>query len=257
MNDFSQDANCKALWRLESGALTVDSKGTNTLTNIGVDEDAVNFKEGAGSGFWVKADANRLYVTEANMDADFPMRSDAVHTDFSFADWIKLTATGLEQYILCKTGAAGSRQFVLYVFTDDHVTLAVSADGTNYTHYAHASALAADTWYHVAVTHKDSDDAYRIRIWDDTAGAILGVDKTGTSITPALVAGNFYLGYPSSGSTLGGNEDEVVAFDDVLTVGEIDQIRAGTYGGGAPGQTVLDYERKTRGVNRGVCRGAA
>lgn len=29
-NNFTADPNCKALWRFENGALTVDSKGTNT-----------------------------------------------------------------------------------------------------------------------------------------------------------------------------------------------------------------------------------
>ena len=35
-NDFSSDSNCVALWRFESGALTADSIGTNTLTNSNV-----------------------------------------------------------------------------------------------------------------------------------------------------------------------------------------------------------------------------
>ena len=256
-NDFSADANCKALCRLEAGALTADSKGGNTLANSSVAEDAADYKEGACSGLFSRAFAARMLIADADTDADFPLRSDAATTSFSFAVWIKLTAVNLTQYILCKTGSAPARQMVLYVDSANKVTLSVSADGTNFTSYAHASSLAADTWYHIAVTHNDADHAYRIRIWDDTAGAILGVDKTGTSVHPYLAAGGFYLGYPSSSLTIGGNEDEVVALNDVLSVSEIDEIRAGTYSGGAPSQTVLDYERKTRGVARGVCRGAA
>jgi hypothetical protein len=232
-NDFSLDANCKALWRLESGALTADSKGGNTLTNVGVAEDLVNFKEGACSGFFVQADGDRLYRADAGLDAGFPLRSDAATTSFSFAKWIKLTAIGLTQYILCKTGAAGSRQMIIMVDSTNKVNLLVSVDGTAWAYYIHASALAANTWYHIAVTHNDADHAYRIRIWDDTAGAILGVDKTGNTVHPFLSAATFYLGYSSTILTLGGNEDEVVAFNDVLSVAEIDAIRAGTYGGGA------------------------
>ena len=49
-NDFTNDANCKALWNFDDGALTTDSKGTNTLTNSGVTADTVDFKEGNASG---------------------------------------------------------------------------------------------------------------------------------------------------------------------------------------------------------------
>ena len=256
-NDFSGDANCKALWRLESGALTADSKGGNTLSNSGVAEDTVNFKEGACSGYFYRAEVDRMLIADANLDAGFPLRSDAADTTFSFAVWVKLDEIGINQYILLKSGSAGTRQMMLVIDSANKVTLYVSVDGTAWSGYAHASALAVDTWYHIAVTHNHADHAYRIRIWDDTAGAILGVDKTGNTVNPFLTNASFYLSYPSVSLAIGGNEDEIVAFNDVLSVAEIDDIRAGTYSGGAPSQTVLDYERKTRGVNRGVCRGAA
>lgn len=245
-NDFSADANCKALWRLESGALTVDSKGGNTLTNQGVDEDLVNFKEGACSGFFVRASIDRMTIADADLDAGFPLKSDAAHTSFSFVGWIKLTATGLYQYILNKYNSS----LILQVDNANKVTLSLY-DGA-WRAYVHGSALAADTWYHFAVTHNDADNAYRIRIWDDTAGAILGVDKTGIAVTPNLGNANFTLG-TSATSAFGGNEDEVVAFNDVLSVDEIDAIRAGTYGGGAPPVVVKKLVRdRTRGsyVNR-------
>ena len=235
-NNFSLDANCKALWRLESGALTADSKGGNTLMNLGVSEDLVNFKEGACSGLFIRSESDRMYRSDAGLDAGFPLRSDAATTSFSFTKWIKLTAIGLSQYILCKTGSAGQRQMIIMVDSNNKVNLLVSVDGTAWAYYIHASALAANIWYHVAVTHNDADHAYRIRIWDDTAGAILGVDKTGNTVHPFLSAATFYLGYSSSTLTLGGNLDEVVVFNDVLSVAEIDEIRAGTYG--ASGITV-------------------
>jgi len=219
---------------LESGALTVDSKGGNTLTNNGVAEDLINFKQGACSGLFVRADADRMYRGDASLNAGFPLRSNAATTSFSFAKWIKLTAIGLTQYILCKTGAAGTRQMIIMVDSTNKVNLLVSVDGTAWAYYIHDSVLAANTWYHIGVTHNHDDHAYRIRIWDDTAGAILGVDKTGNTVHPFLSAASFYLGYSSTILTLGGNEDEVAAFNDVLSVAEIDAIRQGTYGGGAP-----------------------
>jgi hypothetical protein len=41
-NDFSSDVNCKALWKMDSAALTTDSKSTNILTNVGVAADTTN-----------------------------------------------------------------------------------------------------------------------------------------------------------------------------------------------------------------------
>jgi hypothetical protein len=240
-NDFSGDSNCVALWRLESVALPADSKGGNDLTNSGVDEDLVNFKEGACSGLFIRANGDRMIIADADTDAGFPLRSNAANTTFSFAKWIKMTAIGLSQYILCKTGAAGLRQMMIMVDSANKVNLLVSVDGTAWAYYVHASVLAANTWYHVAVTHNHADHAYRIRIWDDTAGAILGVDKTGNTVHPFLSSANFYLGYSSTILTLGGNEDEVVAFNDVLSVAEIDAIRAGTYG--APAAVVKKIVR--------------
>lgn len=257
-NDFSADANCRALWNLESGALTTDSKSTNTLTNVGVDEDLVKFKQGSCSGRFIRANADRMYRTDANLSAGFPLKSGAADKSFSFAFWVYFDAIDLTQYILCKTGSVPDRCLIVMFDTTEKMNILISADGTNWNYYIHATALVAGRWYHVGITYDgNNDDSYRIRIWDDTAGAIVGVDKTGIASDICIAAGNLYLGYSSTVLTLGGNLDEVVVFNDVLSVAEIDAIRAGTFGGGAPSQTVLDYERKTRGVNRGVCRGAA
>ena len=258
-NDFSQDSNCKALWNFESGAVPflADSKGTNTiLHNYGVAEDTNNYKQGSCSAFFVKAESDRMLLQDTELDAGFPLRSDAEHTTFSFAFWIRLTAIDTVHNFLTK-GTGGAVECVkISVDSSNHMDLAVSANGSAYSHYVHASVLADAIWYHCVVTHNDADDAYRIRIWDDDAQEILGSDKTGNTVTPFLGDGNFILGYANT-TTLDGNLDEFISFDDVLTVDEIDQISAGTYGGAPPSQTVLDYERKTRGVARGVCRGAA
>jgi len=233
-NDFSADGNCKALWNLESGALTTDSKGTNTLANTGVAEDLVNFKQGACSGLFVHADADRLSITDALLDSGFPLKSGEANRTFSFCFWVKPTTASIWRHCITKVGAAGTYSFYITVDTTPAVRMMISIDGTTQAYYIHASALILGQWYHVAITHNAADDSYRIRIWDDTAGAILGVDKTGVTVTPFISAATFYLSYNSSIFALNGNLDEVVVFDDVLSVADIDAIRAGTYGGGAP-----------------------
>ncbi|MBE3144107.1 MAG: hypothetical protein IMZ61_09325, partial [Planctomycetes bacterium] len=79
-----------------------------------------------------------------------------------------------------------------------------------------------------------SDRSYRVRIWDDFAGAILGTDKTGISPVNIFVGtGTIYRGYAAAAFDMLGHVDEMVVFDDILTPGEIDEIRAGTYGAAA------------------------
>jgi len=74
-NIFTNDSNCKALWRFENGALTTDSKGTNTLTNNNtVVADTVNFKEGAASANLESSSSQYFSITNANLNAGFPLK---------------------------------------------------------------------------------------------------------------------------------------------------------------------------------------
>ena len=235
VNDFSSDAACEALWNLESGALTTDSKapGTNTLTNSTVTDDLVDFKQGSCSGLWIASESDRMYRADADLSSGFPLKSGETNRTFSFTFWLYLNTIDINHYLMNKTGAAGTRTIIIYVNTAEQLNLVLSVDGTAWTYYAHASALSATTWYHVGITHDSADEGYVIHIWDDTAQATLGVDKTGTTVTPFISTSPFSIGYASVSLTLNGNLDEVVVFNDELTStvgGEIDQIRAGTYG---------------------------
>lgn len=239
-NDFSADGNCKALWNLESGALTVDSKGSNTLVNQGVDEDNVDFKQGSCSGHFIRANSDRMTLSHANQDSGLPLKGGESNKTFSIPKWFKLDAKDITQYLICKSGGAGHLSFEITIYHNNHIRLIISSDGTAKDTIEHASALAADRWYHLTVTYDGNvDDSYRIRIWDDTAHAIVGADKTGISSDINIENSGYYLGFPSALITLGGNEDEVVIFDRVLSVADIDAIRAGTYGGAPPAE---DYK---------------
>ena len=232
-NDFSTDGNCKALWNLESGALITDSKGTNTLVNVGVDEDLIDFKQGSCSGAFVRANTDRMYITDANLDPGFPLKSGESNKTFSFTFWVKLDQINIYHYLVQKTAASPNRCFIVDVNNTNHVRLAISRWGFNYTLYVHASTVQAGRWYHIGITYYNVPAReYRIRIWDDTAGSILGVDGTGLPIDINISATPFTLS--DSANSLDGNLDEVVVFDDVLSVAEIDQIRSGTYGAAPP-----------------------
>jgi len=231
-NDFSSDSNCKAFWNLESGAVPflADSKGGNTLTNQGFDEDLVDFKQGSCSGAAIRANSDDMYITDANLDSGFPLKSGEANKTFSLAFWIKFTGTISDNQYLFSKPQSGNRSFLIWL-TSSKMTLYLSSNGSSWTNSAqHATALVTDRWYHVGVTYDSADDSVRIRIWDDTAQAIVGVDAVSTEGDIYIGTSDFYIGYPSTLYGQDGNLDEIVVFDDILTVDEIDQIHAGTYG---------------------------
>ena len=75
-NDFSGDSSCKALWRFESGALTTDSKSTNTLTNNGGIEETTNHMEGSCAVAIASGSSQYLNIPNANLVSGFPLKSD-------------------------------------------------------------------------------------------------------------------------------------------------------------------------------------
>jgi len=231
-NDFSDSAGCKALWNFESGALTTDSKGGNTLVNSGVSADA-DEKQGDWSGLWVRDSADYMYVLDDNLDSGVPLKYGESNKSLSYSFWIKLTRVGsVVQYILHK-GDTGLNSINVQVSSPGTIGLLLSANGTSWGWGGyHGSALVINRWYHVTVTYDgDNDDAYRIRIWDDTAQAIHGVDKTGTASDVFIGNASIWLGYPVTAYNLDARVDEFTIWDRALNVAETDAIRSGEYTG--------------------------
>lgn len=239
-NDFSSDGNCKALFRVESGALTTDSKGTNTLTNSSMAEDTTDYKEGACS-CEANALTDILYCNDGDLDAGFPFKTGDSTKILSVCGWFRVSAfpASASRHIVGKFGSVpNGRSWLVYCKKNANWNLSLGVgynSGNSTEEISHASTIATGIWYHFGVTFQDSDKSYRIRIWDDNAGAILGSDATGTATNNMYVGAScFTIGTGlNSGACLGGERDEIVVFNDVLTTGEIDQIRAGTYGAAA------------------------
>ena len=234
VNDFTGDANVVALWRFENGALTTDSKGANTLTNSGVGGDTTNYKEGLASALF-NAVSDVLYRADADLDAGFPFKSGDTTKKITVCGWFRPTSLiAFNRWLVSKyRWSDNERSFGIFVDdASNAISLSIGYNsGASYEELNHASTLIVNTWYHFGITFDDSDKSYRIRIWDDTAGAILGVDKTGTA-TNNMYAGAapFAIGKGESDNALSAQVDEIVVFNDILTAAEIDQIRGGTYG---------------------------
>jgi hypothetical protein len=230
-NDFSRDINCMALYRFESGNLTVDSKGGNTLTASGSPtSDTSDYKEGDGSVDLEPTGGNDYFsCSDANLDNGFPYKNGDTKKNLSVAGWVKPEQFGTGLAICSKSSAVGG-SFDIYITSGGILTLAVFGGGS-WQSYAFGTAMSVDKWYHVAITYKWSDAAYRIRVWDYDAGALLDSDTTGNGTkNVSATTDPFYVGTSGAISRYyDGWIDELVIFNDLLNVTEIDEIRQGIY----------------------------
>jgi hypothetical protein len=140
-------------------------------------------------------------------------------------------------FILTKQDTSATKlSFVLY-FSDYYLNIRIGygTGGVSWEDHTFGTLMVTGRWYHFAATFDDSTKAYLLRIWDDTASALLGTDLTGTATNNIYVGdGTMYIGARNGANqTYDGLLDELVYFNDILSTAEIDAIRAGTYVGGA------------------------
>ncbi len=232
-NDFSGDENCVALWSVENGALTTDSIGSNTLTdNNTVQSETSDYKEGSGCADFEYANSEYFNITDSNLDSDFPLKSGDTNKKISVCFWVKFESLFAYQYLFSKWDISGSDKSFAVVMLTDTINIRVGYNGgASDESLPFGTTVQTGRWYHVGATYDDSDKSYRLRIWDDTAGALLGSDATGNATNNIDInSADVCIGGRHGGSSLhDGLLDEVPVFDDILSTTEIDQIRAGTY----------------------------
>jgi hypothetical protein len=237
-NNFASDPDCVALWRFESGKLTIDSIGANTLTNQAVVAESGASQEGSASARFKKVegtweDRNWLSIADANLAPKFPGKSGTSNKRFSICFWTKLDSIpgGLHEWTLVTKANPEIPQlsYVIKVLPGGLIALDIGSGG----HLEHGSPLRAGGWYHIAVTFDNASHTGTISVWDDTAQAILGADAKKTNF-PAMgvTADAFVIGSVDQRwyASMDGLMDELAVFNDVLTPDEIAKIRAGTYG---------------------------
>lgn len=235
-NNFTNDTNCVALYRLENGALTADSIGTNTLTNNNsVSSETGDYQEGSGCADFELDSSQYFTIADADLDSGFPIKSGSSETAISVCMWVKFESVTAWHNLFSKFDpGANQKTFCINVDTTPAIRLNIGySGGTSHETYTHGSTLTTGRWYHVGVTYDFTSKDYLIRIWDDTAGSIVGtdLDSTGTnsiSITSSTLA----IGArESAGDNYhDGLLDEIVVFKDILSPDEIDKIRQGIYG---------------------------
>ncbi len=236
-NNFASDPNCVALWRFESGKLTTDSVGTNTLQNHGVTASISDLMEGTSSGSFSASDKDYCWIANSSLSAKFPFSRTTAPKTISVAFWMKLKslpAAGLVFDPFSKVDEGhNSNSFTTMIDGYGHLGFYIgTANGTSYEDAWTKEQVAVGKWYHVAVTYRDSDKSYRINAWDAQAAAVL-TDKTGNTVNNiSLTSSDVYIGQREglpANRYFDGLLDEMVVFNDVLGPNDLAQIRGGTY----------------------------
>ena len=234
-NNFAADDNCVALWKFNNGALTTDSKGGNTLSSNGTPTaDTGDFQEGDASVELNVAGNDRFKITDAALDVGYPFKTGDTTKKMSICMWFKadsLPSNNSWRFLYGKL-ETGKAVIDISIFDDagtPNFRLGHSG-GSALQKIDYTTNITTGIWYHMGLTYQDSDKSYRMRIWDDNAGALLDSDITGTA-TNNINIENAYVNIGALGDILewDGHMDEVVVFNDILTQGEIDEIRGGTY----------------------------
>jgi hypothetical protein len=220
-------------YRMESGALTTDTDGTNTTTAINSPaSNTTTYKEGAGSCDFERGDNDAFYRTDTNLSSDFPGKSGQSNNTMTMTFWyypedFSSTVTLLAKYDI----STALRSYMVRADTSGQVHLVTGySSGASSQTSGFSTAISASRWYHIAFTLNITTGAYKIRIWDDQATSQY-TNVTGTfSNTPiSTTTAPFLIGaHGNSGSLFGASDglfDDIRVFDTILSDGDIDAVR--------------------------------
>ena len=255
-NDFSGLNAGSAVWTLDdsTGLVITDDFGNNDLTdNNTVQQDTVDYKEGNGCADHENDNDEYLTCTDGDLDAGFPGKNGGSEQDFSVLFWVQFETTpdALNNHmgLVSKYSSATERSWTVWVFhagggAGDKIRLSIGYNsGESATSIEFATKCVAGIWYHVAATYTASNNAMKLRIWDDNASALLDANQTGTAdgnMTPdtGYVEIATWLGNPGAYCFDGQFDEVVVMAGEALSDADIDKVRAGTYvseaAGGVP-----------------------
>ena len=251
-NDFSGDANCMALYRFESGAVLVDSKGDHDLTgvaSIAANNEARYVREGSYCGNFNNGEGDMGYVLDADLAAGFPFKNGASNNQFSCAFWWAPFYTSSPRWVCSKwdtgklsigvcTTKSGAANY--------HIQLHIGYNNGASVEIIDLYQDLPTTPCHIGITYNAGTKAYYARLWNGTtASEVSGTTTNAPTVAdaPFCVGGRFENGSPEppSSNTYSGVLDELVIFNDLLTADEIDDIRGGTYStAAAPAEGVLE-----------------
>jgi hypothetical protein len=235
-NDFSGDSDVIALYNFEKGALTSDSKNSNTLTNNNsVAADLVNFKEGSASALGVRASDRFFDIADSSLQSDFPLKSGTSNTVFSILGWFRTINEAPRQGIINKYETDSRRSLhIRYDDRDISITMGYNnGDSFEALYAGSVNAINVNAFHHYKFTFNDG--SWTLRIWNDTTSAVV-LDVSGTaSETITLDTAPWAIGSyrpDAGGNSFDGQLDETIFFKRIVSDADQDSIIAGTYTSG-------------------------
>jgi len=220
-----------AAYMFNSLTFLTDKYGTNDLTNTGASVDGDSM-EGNSSAIFVGSQSDRMYRTDANLSSDFPFKGGSAGA-FTISFWWKPGSSGIGP-IISKRINSGC-DFQIRHTGSSTVILIGYSNGASYDSASYATTYIGNDsyWYHISVAYDPSDRSYRMRIYDDNAGAQLGSDLEGTFSNAASGSGeDFYIGSDSNPNPTTAeffsprfSIDKLMIFDRKLTAEEMDGVR--------------------------------
>ena len=235
-NDFTNDPNCVALYKFEdTPGFVADSIRDNDLTNNGPEEENTVVFEGAQSAKFIRVNSDQFYISDADLDDDFPMKNGGTGKTYTICGRVYLNSITATHYIMSKYVGAGP--FSLSFDSSGYLRLWHQTGG----YKPFGTVCQTGRWYSFAVSYNDTDYSYRIRIYDHTANDFLGPDATGDmGGTPTLTTAQLaWGGRADNQDYLDGYLDEIVVFNKWLESYELDAIREKNF---SPGLVIdLNY----------------
>lgn len=237
-NDFTSDSSCVALWKFESGALTTDDIGSNTLTDVNTVSESsgtlgTTHMEGSCAADFEASNSERFYITDTNLDSGFPFKSGGSVREGSFAFWFKpesVPGAGVYNHIISKWDNPGGAISFNAVLTGStfNIQQAYGTSGTTNETFNTGKTIVAGTWYHVGFTLSQTSKICTVRLWDSSIAAATTYSTT-FSNSIRTVSAQFIIGAAyNSANYYDGIIDEVVVFNRIISEAEIDSIRTGT-----------------------------
>lgn len=224
-NDFSNDASCKALWKFESGALTTDSKGTNTLTAYNTPTATSTCNEGSAAVSLSASSNQYLAITDENLNAGFPLKNGDSSKLITVCCWFRSPSVATGTSIWAKEGWSSPASLSLFYSATGGVAI-----GYNTVGQYSSVTISNDTWYHAAVVVNGVNGTAKLRLYTEGGSA---TNYTFSSLG-ALTVGtaDFRVGAFHDSNTThlwNGIIDELVVFNRLLSDSEVDSIRNKTY----------------------------
>lgn len=177
-----------AAYKFNTGALTTDSKGSNTLTNEGTVTETASGKSGYGA---VLADSSAQYFKIATAGSDFSFGS-----KMTMSAWVKFTTIDSDDIYTIFLGNSGDHYIGYNVryLSSNYVTYSyLRTDSGAYSYNGASEGFAswtptAGTWYHLVMTVDLT--AGQLKYYVDGTLKVT-ITTAGTSLT---AMSNLYIG---------------------------------------------------------------